>query len=56
MGQLWEESQAENSRLRLEMNSLRLELEATKNQVENAIQVRFKFYSRFHPSLFPLLT
>jgi len=53
---LWEESQAENSRLRLEMNSLRLELEATKNQVENAIQVRFKFYSKFHPSLFPLLT
>ena len=37
---MWEASQAENSRLKMEMNSLRLELESTKHQLENAFQVR----------------
>ena len=36
---LWEESQAENSRLRQDMTSMRQELEATKQQLEAAFQV-----------------
>ena len=37
---MWEASQAENGRLKMEMSSLRLELEATKQQLETAFQVR----------------
>ena len=39
---LWEESQAENSRLRQDMTSMRQELEATKQQLEAAFQVCIK--------------
>merc|ERR1719411_1830841 len=35
---LWEESQSENRRLRLESNALKLELQTTKNQLELAVQ------------------
>jgi len=35
---LWEESQAENVRLRLDMNSIRSDLDSTKHQLEAAIQ------------------
>ena len=38
--QLWEESQAENGRLRQDMTAMRVELEATKEQLENAFQVK----------------
>ena len=37
--QLWEESQSENRRLRLENNALKLELQTTKTQLELAVQV-----------------
>ena len=37
--QLWEESQAENVRLRLDMNSIRSDLDSTRHQLEAAIQV-----------------
>ena len=40
MSQLWEESQAENGRLRQDMTAMRMELEATKQQLENAFQVK----------------
>ena len=36
---LWEQSQSENRRLRLENNALKLELQTTKNQLELAVQV-----------------
>jgi len=39
---LWEESQAENARLRLEMNETRIDLDSTKQQLESAIQVLAK--------------
>merc|ERR1719297_744688 len=35
---LWEESQSDNRRLRLENNALKLELQTTKNQLELAVQ------------------
>merc|ERR1719323_1454015 len=35
---LWEESQSENRRLRLENNALKLELQTTKTQLELAVQ------------------
>lgn len=35
---LWEQSQSENRRLRLENNALKLELQTTKNQLELAVQ------------------
>ena len=37
--QLWEESQAENARLRLDMNAIRSDLDSTRHQLEAAIQV-----------------
>ena len=40
---LWEESQSDNRRLRLENNALKLELQTTKNQLELAVQVRPRF-------------
>ena len=39
ISQLWEESQSENRRLRLENNALKLELQTTKTQLELAVQV-----------------
>jgi len=39
---LWEESQAENVRLRLDMNSIRSDLDSTKHQLEAAIQASAK--------------
>jgi len=39
---LWEESQAENARLRLDMNSIRSDLDSTKYQLEAAIQASAK--------------
>ena len=41
--QLWEESQAENTRLRLEMSSIRSDLDTAKRQLETAIEVRVLF-------------
>ena len=40
LSQLWEESQAENGKLRQDMTAMRMELEATKQQLENAFQVK----------------
>ena len=37
---MWEESQTENSRLRLEMASIRQDLDSAKSQLETAIQVK----------------
>ena len=42
ISQLWEESQSENRRLRLENNALKLELQTTKTQLELAVQVNKK--------------
>jgi len=39
---LWEESQAENVRLRLDMNSIRSDLDSTRHQLEAAIQASAK--------------
>merc|ERR1712106_1070713 len=39
---LWEESQAENARLRLDMNSIRSDLDSTRHQLEAAIQASAK--------------
>merc|ERR1712226_1447253 len=39
---LWEESQAENARLRLEMNATRADLDSTRQQLDSAIQVLAK--------------
>merc|ERR1712106_875849 len=39
---LWEESQAENARLRLDMNSIRSDLDSTRHQLEAAIQALAK--------------
>jgi len=39
---LWEESQAENARLRLDMNAIRSDLDSTRHQLEAAIQASAK--------------
>jgi len=39
---LWEESQAENTRLRMEMSSMRQDLDSTKHQLESAVQASQK--------------
>jgi len=39
---LWEESQAENARLRLDMNGIRSDLDSTRQQLEAAIQASAK--------------
>jgi len=39
---LWEESQAENSKLKSEMNSIRTDLDSTRHQLETAIQASTK--------------
>merc|ERR1719334_2679523 len=39
---LWEESQAENARLRLDMNGIRSDLDSTRHQLEAAIQASAK--------------
>merc|ERR1712123_108195 len=39
---LWEESQAENARLRLDTNSIRSDLDSTRHQLEAAIQASAK--------------
>merc|ERR1712106_89673 len=39
---LWEESQAENARLRLDMNAIRSDLDSTRHQLEAAIQALAK--------------
>ena len=48
ISQLWEESQSENRRLRLENNALKLELQTTKTQLELAVQVvkKSKYFFR----------
>ena len=40
MFQLWEESQTENSKLRIEMNTTKEELQSTRNQLDTAVQVK----------------
>ena len=42
LSQLWEESQTENGKMRQDMTAMRMELEATKQQLENAFQVKLK--------------
>ena len=37
--QLWEESQAENTKLRLQMSGIKHDLDSAKHQLEVAIQV-----------------
>jgi len=39
---LWEESQAENSKLKTEMSSIRTDLDSTRQQLETAIQASTK--------------
>merc|ERR1711913_125910 len=39
---LWEESQAENSRLRVEMNTIKEDLTSTKHQLDTAVQASTK--------------
>jgi len=39
---LWEESQAENSRLRVEMNTIKEDLSSTKQQLDTAVQASTK--------------
>jgi len=40
--QLWEDSQAENSKLKTEMSSIRTDLDSTRQQLETAIQASTK--------------
>ena len=56
--QLWEESQSENRRLRLENNALKLELQTTKTQLELAVQVlpNWKGDSQIKPTILGLST
>merc|ERR1711874_788627 len=39
---LWEESQVENSRLRVEMNTIKEDLNSTKHQLDTAVQASTK--------------